>query len=99
MRVQLHTSALQPAFLQPVLTRPDTIRIILDRPIGAEFAHGKGGSDRLLVPFAMIASPELINQRLSLDVRSEVVRDLPVSFALQQLVQHSRGNGRARRRS
>jgi hypothetical protein len=63
-----------------MLTRPDTIGVVLDRPIGAELAHRKGGSNRFLVPLAMISSPELIHECLRLDIRSKVVRDLLISM-------------------
>jgi hypothetical protein len=54
--------------LPRLLTRPYTISIVLDRPIRAEFSHGKGSLDGSFIPFIMVSSPEIIHESLSLDV-------------------------------
>jgi hypothetical protein len=55
------------------LTRPDPISVILDGPIGTESSHGKCSLDGSFIPFIMISTPEIVDESLSLDVRSKVV--------------------------
>jgi hypothetical protein len=59
------------------LTGPDPISIILDGPIGTESSHGKCSLDGSFIPFIMISTPEIVDESLSLDIRSKVVRYLP----------------------
>jgi hypothetical protein len=67
------------------LTGPDAISIILDGPIGTESSHGKCSLDGSFIPFIMISTPEIVDESLSLNVRSKVVRHLSSAKVLDEV--------------
>jgi len=71
-------------------TRPDAISIILDRPIGTEGSHGECSLDRPFIPFIMISTPEIVDESLSLDVRTKVVRYLSSVYIMKGTMIHTK---------